>query len=122
MGNEGRYEANSQAPRPTRWGVVLVSDVHDDDGASLRGPEDQLERSHVGLVLSPALQSAFRIRTSVLFDRDYIQPDEGRVRCISEVAEVVLHRLSEASLPGICDHTSRDKGKGRGNIWSTHVR
>ena len=122
MGNEGRYEAYSQAPRPMRWGAFHISYIHDDDGASLRGLEDQLERSHVGLVLSPALDSAFRIRTSVLVDSKDVQPDEGSVRGITEVAEDSLHRLSEASLPGICDHTSRDKGKGRGNIWSTHVR
>lgn len=54
-----------------RWGAFHISYIHDDDGASLRGPEDQLERSHVGLVLSPALDSAFR--TSVLVDREYIR-------------------------------------------------
>ena len=103
-----------------RWGAFHVSNIHDDDGASLRDPEDQLERSHVGLVLSPALDSAFR--TSVLVDREYIQPDEGRVRCISEVAEDVLHRLREASLPCICDRTSRVKGEASNIIWSTHGR
>jgi len=95
-GEEAREPTNSQAPRPQCRGA---SEIHDNDGASLTDSKDQLECSHVSLVLS-------QIGIRVLVNREDVKPNEGRVRGITEVVEDSLHSLQEASLPGICDRES----------------